>query len=133
VADQPLLVIINKVDLITVAPVIPAHVRHQGVVMISALQGEGIDRLEAQIVEIAESGKVRAANLDVAINQRQAAVLTRAAIALDQVLETIGNDLPWDFWTIDLRTAIQALGEVTGEELVESVLERIFSRFCIGK
>jgi tRNA modification GTPase len=133
VLEQPLLVVINKVDLITAAPVIPAHVRHQGVVMLSALQGEGIDRLEAQIVAIAEAGKIRAANLEVAINQRQAAVLTRAAIALDQVLETIGNDLPWDFWTIDLRTAIQALGEVTGEELVESVLERIFSRFCIGK
>jgi tRNA modification GTPase len=133
VLDQPLLVVINKVDLISETPLIPAHVRHQGVVMLSALQGEGIDRLEAQIVSIAEAGKIRAANLDVAINQRQAAVLTRAAISLDHVLETIGDDLPWDFWTIDLRTAIQALGEVTGEELVESVLERIFSRFCIGK
>jgi tRNA modification GTPase len=49
------------------------------------------------------------------------------------VQETIAGDLPWDFWTIDLREAIKSLGEVTGEELVESVLDRIFSRFCIGK
>jgi tRNA modification GTPase len=71
--------------------------------------------------------------LDLAINQRQAAALTRAKIALEQVKKTIDQDLPFDFWSIDLRTAIQALGEITGEEVTESVLDRIFSRFCIGK
>ena len=43
------------------------------------------------------------------------------------------DGLPWVFWTIDLRQVIHSLGEITGEELTESVLERIFSRFCIGK
>jgi tRNA modification GTPase len=49
------------------------------------------------------------------------------------VQETIKNQLPLDFWTIDLRGAIYAFGEITGEEVTESVLDRIFSRFCIGK
>jgi tRNA modification GTPase len=49
------------------------------------------------------------------------------------VQQTINNQMPLDFWTIDLRGAIQALGEITGEEITESVLERIFSKFCIGK
>jgi tRNA modification GTPase len=47
--------------------------------------------------------------------------------------KTIDQNLPFDFWSINIRTAIQALGEITGKEVTESVLDRIFSRFCIGK
>ena len=94
---------------------------------------QGIDSLEKAIIKTIATGKTHAQDLDIAINQRQAATLTRAKIALSEVEETIANQLPLDFWTIDLRTAIQALGEITGEEVTESVLDRIFSRFCIGK
>lgn len=57
----------------------------------------------------------------------------RAQTALQHVQAAIAAQLPLDFWTIDLRSAIQALGEITGEEVTESVLDRVFSRFCIGK
>jgi tRNA modification GTPase len=80
-----------------------------------------------------KQGELQAADFDLAINQRQAAALIRAKAALEQVQETASNKLPLDFWTIDLRSAIQALGEITGEEMVEQALDQIFSRFCIGK
>ena len=61
------------------------------------------------------------------------AALTEARNALSQVQDTIENQLPLDFWTIDLRAAIAALGQITGDEITESMLDEIFSRFCIGK
>jgi tRNA modification GTPase len=132
VRHRPLILIINKIDLNTDRSIqYPSEIKI--IVKTCAAKEEGIDRLEKAILESIESNKITAANLDIAINQRQASVLTTAKNALEQVQKTIGDRLPLDFWTIDLRTAIQALGEITGEEVTESVLERIFSRFCIGK
>ena len=132
VRHRPLILVINKTDL---AEVKRAHFSYitEGIVLTIASKSQGIEDLEAAILASVENANLTAANLDVAINQRQAAALTRAKIALEQVQETINGELPLDFWTIDLRSAIQALGEITGEGVTESVLDRIFSRFCIGK
>ncbi|MBW4684966.1 MAG: tRNA uridine-5-carboxymethylaminomethyl(34) synthesis GTPase MnmE [Komarekiella atlantica HA4396-MV6] len=135
VQHRPLILVINKIDLVETEFIksfkYPNNI-HQ-IVTTTAAQNKGIDTLETVILEIVQSGKVQAADMDLAINQRQAAALTQAKISLKQVQTTIAEQLPLDFWTIDLRGAIQALGEITGEEVTESVLERIFSRFCIGK
>jgi tRNA modification GTPase len=77
----------------------------------AAALNQGINDLEAAILTIVQSGRLQAANLDIAINQRQAAALTRAKAALQQVQGTIADQLPLDFWTIDLRSAIQALAK----------------------
>jgi tRNA modification GTPase len=68
-----------------------------------------------------------------AVNLRQAEALTRAQAAFVDVQNSIAEGLPLDFWTIDLREAACALGEVTGDEVAEEVLDTVFSKFCIGK
>ncbi|MCY7336637.1 MAG: tRNA uridine-5-carboxymethylaminomethyl(34) synthesis GTPase MnmE [Chamaesiphon sp.] len=133
IAPITTIVVINKVDLVTVSHHLNLPPGISAVVETAAAIDLGIDRLEAAILAIVAGGKLHAANIDIAINQRQAAALIRAQAALQQVLTTVDSQFPFDFWTIDLREAIRALGEVTGEEVTESVLDRIFSRFCIGK
>lgn len=132
VQHRPLILVINKTDLaLAETPSFPNSIKR--IVKTAAAHNQGIDDLEKAILEAVHTDNLTAANLDLAINQRQAAALTRAKTSLQQVQETIAQHLPLDFWTIDLRGAIQALGEITGEEVTESVLDRIFSRFCIGK
>ena len=136
VKHRPVILVINKIDLISLAEQenLKSKIENQkSKILTAAAINQGIDNLETAILEIVQQGKVQAADLDLAINQRQAAALTKAKIDLAQVQMTITDKLPLDFWTIDLRGAIQALGEITGEEVTESVLDRIFSRFCIGK
>lgn len=134
VNHRPLILVLNKIDLVhSSLPSLPDLPDTVPIVKTAAAQNQGIDALEHAILNCVQAGSLQAANLDLAINQRQAAALTRAKTALQQVQITIADQLPLDFWTIDLRSAIQALGEITGEEITESVLDQIFSRFCIGK
>jgi tRNA modification GTPase len=133
IAPITTIAVINKIDLVDRLPQLDLPSGISAVVETAAAIDLGIDRLESTILDIIAGGKLVAANIDIAINQRQAAALIRSQTALQQVLITIEGQLPLDFWTIDLREAIRALGEVTGEDVTESVLDRIFSRFCIGK
>ncbi len=133
VQGRSLIIVLNKVDLLQPGQALPHLPIPARVVKTAAAKHQGIEDLEQAILQEVQSGDAQATQLDWAINQRQAAALTRAQVALEQVQETIAEQMPFDFWTIDLRGAIQALGEVTGEGMTEPMLERIFSRFCIGK
>ncbi|MCX5946382.1 MAG: tRNA uridine-5-carboxymethylaminomethyl(34) synthesis GTPase MnmE [Cyanobacteria bacterium] len=103
----------------------PADVR------ISAATGAGLVELETAL--LARCGHSGDQGIAVALNRRQADLAASAAASLERSLEAAEQQLPWDFWTIDLRAAVLCLGEITGEEVSEAVLDRIFSRFCIGK
>jgi tRNA modification GTPase len=124
----PLLVVGNKADQLKAdasSASAPADV------CISALTGAGESELVAQL--LTRCGHSDPQGVQLALNRRQQDLAAAAAVSLGASLEAARQQLPWDFWTIDLRAAVRALGEITGEEVSEAVLDRVFSRFCIGK
>jgi tRNA modification GTPase len=121
----PLLLVGNKADRLPRGEHGPADVA------ISALTGAGHDDLVAALLQRCGAGDHQ--GLQVALNARQRELAAAAAEALGRSLEAATQELPWDFWTIDLRAAVRSLGEITGEEVSEAVLDRVFARFCIGK
>ena len=123
--DVPRVVVANKSDLD--GPPLPGLVD----VQFSARNGAGEDALVQVLLERCGAGD--AAGILLSLNTRQRDLASLAAAALERSQEVAQQQLPWDFWTIDLREAIRDLGEITGEELTEAVLERVFSRFRIGK
>lgn len=140
VCDRPIVLVINKIDKIDLAIdslTIPLEKDLSNgdipIVRTAASQQRGIEELETAILQCIHQDRIAAANMEVAINQRQKACLLRVVQSLANVQVAIADQLPLDFWTIDLRAAISAIGEITGEEVTESVLDQIFSRFCIGK
>ncbi len=126
----PRLLVGNKADLVSAAaslqqPACPGDVR------LSSISGEGEQQLIEAMLQRCGAGDAR--GLLVALNQRQRDLARQASASLVCSRQAAAEKLPWDFWTSDLREAIRSLGEITGEELSEAVLDRIFSRFCIGK
>lgn len=131
------LLVANKADLVDsgkeVALPLPVKEAFRAVVRTCAVSRAGLSSLEEAILQLAGAPQLATGGVSWAVNERQAEALVRAHEALMGVAQSIGDDMPYDCWTIDLRAAAIALGEVSGDEVAEEVLDSVFSRFCIGK
>ncbi len=132
IVDKPAIVVLNKTDLPVCADV-DGLLPGAPTVDVSALTGVGMADLEGAIEELVFGGRVVAAEVALVGSSRHRDLLRRAQAGVEAAIEARTNGLPLDLSSIGLREAVQALGEITGESVSETLLETIFSRFCIGK
>ena len=103
------------------------------VIEISAKEEKGIDRLEEIVKEMFYHGEISFNNEIYITNIRHKTALERAKDSLMKGIESIENDMPEDFYSIDLMDAYETLGSITGEMVGEDLVNEIFSKFCMGK
>ena len=130
----PLLIVGNKSDLKNNQShkKVPKYLSEkENIVIVSAKTGNGEDDLINYLLKTCGSSETH--GLSIALNERQLDLAKSTMESLENINKVFNENLPWDFWTIDLRQAINYLGEITGEDLTESLLDNIFSKFCIGK
>ena len=92
----------------------------------------GLEELESLIEELVLAGGLSSDDLEMAVNLRQKQSLTAARQHIQDVLSFLST-ATLDCLGVDLRGALESLGEITGKNLNEEVLDRIFHDFCIGK
>lgn len=102
-------------------------------IFISTLTGEGLKDLEDEIVNRVYSGSTGQAEGCFVSNIRQAEALKAAKKRLEECINTIKANMSEDFIVIDVRSAWEKLGEITGDTVDEDIIDQIFSQFCIGK
>ncbi len=124
--------VINKIDLPRKLTV-PATLAHRDSVEVSATTGLGLEKLKDKIEQLAWSGRVGTADVDVAINERQADAIRRAIPALASAIEEMKRDAPLEIVSQQLRIGLDAIGEIVGKTATDDILDKIFSTFCIGK
>ena len=100
---------------------------------IAAAVGTGLDELKRTLVELVWSGGVEHREDVFLLNVREKDLLLRAQAALKQALADAEAGLTPDLIAVGLEEALEALGELTGENLTDEVIDRIFSQFCVGK
>lgn len=94
---------------------------------------EGVENLRKTIVDLIEKHHIRASADDILVGARHAAALERALQAIKSAKEKIKNNVASELAASDLRESLDALGEIVGKTDNEQILDRIFSKFCIGK
>jgi tRNA modification GTPase len=131
-ADTPKLLVGNKVDAADFAQVQRSRSVFLDSVLISALTGAGLDALQEAILTALELQRI-GEETPTLTHQRHIQAVETAKRALEQAREALRQGYPPDLIAVDLRAAWLALGAITGETADETLVQRIFRDFCIGK
>ncbi|MHB0869631.1 MAG: tRNA uridine-5-carboxymethylaminomethyl(34) synthesis GTPase MnmE [Chloroflexota bacterium] len=128
-------VVANKADLPpAVAPEeLRSLVPDASLVETSTVAGDGLERLEEAVLKVVFSGRAVQSDELLVSNPRHKGSLVRVETHLTDAMASLQAGLPADCTASDLRLAVDALGEITGETATEELLETIFSHFCVGK
>ena len=138
-SDKKAIILLNKSDLSQVTSqevvekVLEENNMEKPVILISAKEQTGIDKLENTIKEMFFQGELSFNDEIYITNVRQKAALQSAMKSFQLVQQSIENEMPEDFYSIDLMSAYEELGSIIGEAVGEDLVNEIFSKFCMGK
>ncbi|RXZ83867.1 tRNA uridine-5-carboxymethylaminomethyl(34) synthesis GTPase MnmE [Paenibacillaceae bacterium] len=133
--DRQVIVIVNKTDLpqqLHLDRLDPA-LAPEAIVKMSVLHEEGLEQLEAAISNLFFSGLLETADMTYVSNARHIALLKQARQSLLDAIDASTSGIPIDIIQIDVRTAWEQLGEIVGDSAGDSLIDQIFSQFCLGK
>lgn len=132
---KPHLWVLNKCDLPARLPADTLGSFNGGgrIIALSAKTGAGMNELRDAMERQALSQSATAGEAEWLLNARHAAALHRASEALAMAARGAGDGSPEECVALELKTALDALGEIIGETSTEDLLGEIFSRFCVGK
>lgn len=129
--DKRRIILINKTDVGDA--VTSSHFDGENVIEISAKTLDGMDKLSDIIEKICGLGNIEAENGRIITNMRHKTALMGARDALHAAAQALEAGMPTDIVSIDIASAMNSLGEITGETVSESVVTDIFHNFCVGK
>jgi len=135
IADKRVIVLLNKTDLDQVVSEedIVTKMTNVSVIKTSTKENTGINEFEETIKQLFFGGEI-AVNDEIYItNHRHKEALLEAYQSMEMVSKSLDDQMPEDFYSIDLMSAYASLGRIIGEEVGEELVNEIFSKFCMGK
>ncbi|PGL90329.1 tRNA uridine-5-carboxymethylaminomethyl(34) synthesis GTPase MnmE [Bacillus thuringiensis] len=135
VQGKDFIVIVNKTDLPQAIDMERVTELAEGnrVITTSLIEEQGIDELEKAIADLFFEGTIDSTDMTYVSNARHIGLLTQAGQTIGDAIEAIENGVPIDMVQIDLTRTWEILGEITGDTVHESLIDQLFSQFCLGK
>ncbi|MBP2243150.1 tRNA modification GTPase [Cytobacillus eiseniae] len=135
VEGMDVIVIVNKTDLpqvIEMEKVKGLSKKHK-LVATSLLEDKGVDELEEAIASLFFEGTIESGDLTYVSNSRHIALLNQALHSIEEAMQAVEFGTPIDIVQIDLTRTWELLGEIIGDSVHESLIDQLFSQFCLGK
>ena len=135
IKDKKTIVLLNKVDLEQKLSLeeLEEYIPEEQILFISVKKNKGFDTLIDALKNMFLDGHAASADDALLGNTRHKDALYRAKEAMEHCMETITMRMPEDFISLDLQDANRALGEITGDTSDDEIIDRIFTKFCLGK
>lgn len=132
--DKKAIILLNKTDLLakTTSEILKEKT-DSIIIPVSIKEEKGLDALENTIKDMFISGDIEFNDEIYITNVRQKALIKEAFESISLVKKSIDDNMPEDFYSIDLTSAYEALGMVIGEAVEDDLVNEIFSKFCMGK
>ncbi len=135
IEDKRAIVLLNKTDL-------PEKIKREEleellidkkIIRISILEGKGLEEIEEEIVSMVYGGAVKAKDTSFVTNVRHKNSLEKALKSIEEGIDAVNQNLPYDLIEVDIKDCYDALGEITGDTVDDDIVNRIFANFCLGK
>lgn len=135
IKDKKAIIVLNKIDLVQDNVKIDERITRLGkdIIKISALNKEGIDQINKTISKIFKINEINIDNEVIVTNTRHKNLINKAIKSTENAQISLQNKMPMDIVAIDIKDILESLGEITGEDVSENIINEIFSKFCLGK
>ena len=133
VKDKKYLVLINKVDLENKLNREEIKVDKERIIELSITNNQGIEELKDKIVELFNLNELETKDPTYLSNSRSISILKRCLKRVEDIEESLNNNMPIDMIELDIKNIWEELGTINGSTYEEELLDEMFSRFCLGK
>jgi len=133
--DRSTIIVVNKIDLpekLDTAE-IERDYPSERIVYLSAKEGQGIEQLERAVTGMFFSGAVESGDITYVSNTRHITLLHQTRQSLEDAIQATFEGVPIDLIQIDITASWESLGQILGDAAGDSLLDQIFSQFCLGK
>ena len=133
IKEKQFLVLINKKDLKTKLNREELNISQEKIVELSIINNEGIEELKEKIVKIFNIDEIESKDPTYLSNARSISILKRCLKRVNDIEESLKNNIPIDMIELDIKNIWEELGKINGTNYEEELLDEMFSRFCLGK
>ena len=128
------IIILNKIDLGLIIKDENEELKDfKNKVEISALNKEGINELYNKITQMFNLNQINLDNEIIITNERHKNIIKKAINNVEKAIDSLNNNMSVDIVAISIKEVLSNLGEITGDEASEEIINEIFARFCLGK